>query len=95
MYKRPKEKNAVYSKKRKILLDAQQKRSVPTEQQDFESLTEQSTSGDYYFVPDGERLNNNISMKKFPVNLNEAAMPESGIIEDVAKLSVSVKKNKR
>lgn len=92
MYKRPKEKNAVYSKKRKILLDAQQKRSVPTERQDFKSSTEQSTSGDYYFVPDGERLNNNISMKKFPVNLNEAAMPESGIIEDVAKLSVSVKK---
>ena len=94
MYKRPKEKNAVYSKKRKILLDAQQKRSVPTERQDFKSSTEQSTSGDYYFVPDGERLNNNISMKKFPVKLNKAAMPESGIIEDVAKLSVSVKKIK-
>lgn len=94
MYKRPKEENAIYSKKREIPLDAQQKRSVPTERQDFESLTEQSTSGDYYFVPDGERLNNNISMKKFPVNLNETAMPESGIIEDVAKLSDAVQKIK-
>lgn len=95
MYKRPKEENAVYSKKREIPLDAQQKRSVPTERQDFESLTEQSTSGDYYFVPDGERFNNNnVATKKFPVNLNEAAMPESGIIEDIAKLSDAVQKIK-
>lgn len=94
MYKQAKDENAVYSKKREIPLDAQQKRSVPTEQQDFESSTEQSTSGDYYFVPDGERLNNNISMKKFPVNLNEAAMPESGVIEDVAKLKDAVQKIK-
>ncbi|MBO4538640.1 MAG: hypothetical protein J5781_00070 [Clostridia bacterium] len=37
---------------------------------------------------------NNISMRKFPKKLNEAAMPEDGKIEDVAKLKDAVQKIK-
>ena len=84
MFKHTKEENAEYSPKRSVPLDAG----------DLPSSRDQYTSDDYYFNSDGERINNNITMNKFPVNLNEAAMPESGKIEDVVKLKDAVQKIK-